>query len=363
MNLFRVRLEGRQYPICVEPGCLPRIHAVFAEKSKIRSVFIVTDTNVARLYGNAVADSLRRAGHRVGMRVVPSGERSKSWRTADRLFTDLLKFRLPREGTILALGGGVVGDLAGFVASTYLRGVPWIQVPTTLLAQVDSSVGGKVAINHPLGKNMIGQFHQPEGVWIDPRVLRTLSLRDRWSGMAEVIKTALIADRNLFAVLEKRLDDLIHLRDDALVSRVVSRCCRLKASVVEKDEREKDLRRILNFGHSIGHALEAAGRFRRFTHGEAVAAGMRWAVWFSRERGLLSDADSSRANRLLHRVPDPRGLAAVRVGDLVRNLALDKKQTADGLFFVFLRGIGDPLVRRVRMDADTVIRGWPHVRN
>jgi 3-dehydroquinate synthase len=241
---------------------------------------------------------------------------------------------------VVALGGGVIGDLAGFVAATVLRGVPLLQIPTTLLAQVDSSVGGKVGINHPLGKNLIGSFHQPRLVLIDPLVLDTLPMSERWSGASEVVKYALIRDPFFYNLLEKGLEQLIALENMEAVAGMIATCCQIKAEIVERDEKEGGLRRILNFGHTLAHALEAAAGYETFRHGEAVCYGMAWAIQVSKERGLLREEKFRRMDALLKRFPLPPIPETTTAEDLFIRIGLDKKQTAEGLYLVLLEDIG-----------------------
>jgi 3-dehydroquinate synthase len=344
MREVPVRLAERSYSIPIEPGLLEKTGSLIREKNFGSQVAVISDKTVSGLYSKPLIESLRAEGIDVALFTVPDGENSKSLQQTEKLYADLIKFGLKRDGLIIALGGGVVGDLAGFVAATYLRGVGFIQVPTTLLSQVDSSVGGKVGVNHPRGKNLIGSFYQPKLVVIDPLLLDTLPLRDRWAGAAEVIKYALIRDSAFFNLLEKELENLIALENIELVSDVLATCCRIKADVVEKDEKESDLRRILNFGHTIGHALEAASGYDYFRHGEAIAYGMAWAVQFSRDNGFLDKSQFERTDALLRRFPLPPIPESISVEVLKEYVGSDKKRTAAGLNLVLLKDIGKAFI-------------------
>jgi 3-dehydroquinate synthase len=252
----------------------------------------------------------------------------------------MIRSGITRDSCVAALGGGVVGDLAGFAAAAYLRGLPWIQIPTTLLAQVDSSVGGKTGINHELGKNLIGAFHQPRLVLLDPSVLRTLDIREYWAGMSEVVKYGLIRSEPFFSWLESKWDRLGDQSNHEPIEHMVSVCCRIKADVVRRDEKESGLRRILNFGHTLGHALESATGYGLFRHGEAVLHGMRFAAWLSMKRGHLKFTSFSRIDSLLGRFPVPALPAELDAAALSEHMRTDKKRGAQGLRFVLLKGIG-----------------------
>ncbi|HEX9006937.1 MAG TPA: 3-dehydroquinate synthase, partial [Bacteroidota bacterium] len=270
MRLRRGRSHA--YRITVEPGLLERVPALLGPLAGGRDLFVITDATVGRLYGRALAHACERDCWRTLVLEIPPGERSKNGELVSALYGELLTHGIHRRSLIVALGGGVVGDLAGFVAATILRGVPFVQIPTTLLAQVDSSVGGKVGIDHPTGKNLIGAFCQPQAVFIDPGVLRTLTPRQFRNGLAEVVKIAAALDPGFFAFLQRRAGAIAQGRT-RLLERIIARAVALKAAVVERDEFERDVRRTLNLGHTIGHAVEAASGFR-IQHGEAVSIGL-----------------------------------------------------------------------------------------
>ena len=303
---------------------------------------------VAPLYLERVARALAQAGVATTQIVVEDGERAKDWRTLERVFDALLAARCGRDTVIVALGGGVVGDLAGFAAAVYQRGVPFVQVPTTLLAQVDSSVGGKTAINHPRGKNMVGAFHQPLAVISDTSTLDTLPERELRAGLAEVIKHGLILDRAFTDWLDANLPALL-AREPRALAHAVRRSCELKARVVAADERETGLRAILNFGHTFGHAFESGLGYGQWLHGEAVAAGMVMAAELSVRTGMLARADATRVRALLARAGLPVAGPALAPERVVELMQVDKKAAAGRIRFVLLSGIG---AAEVRSDVD-----------
>ncbi len=309
-----------------------------------RSAAIITNSVVAPLYLDRLGAAVRGAGARVTSIVVEDGETAKEWRTLDQVFDRLLAARCGRDSVIVALGGGVVGDLAGFAAAVYQRGIPFLQVPTTLLAQVDSSVGGKTAINHPRGKNMIGAFHQPLAVVTDIATLDSLPERELAAGLAEVIKHGLILDASFTEWLERNLEAL-RRRDHAALAYAVRKCCALKAEVVAKDERETGLRAILNFGHTFGHAIEAAAGYGRWLHGEAVAAGMVMASELSLREGLLSASQVARVRELVARAGLPVQGPPIAAQSLLEWMQVDKKASRGRMRFVLLPRIGAAEIR------------------
>jgi len=340
ISLVRVALGERSYYIWIKPGLLQQVGELYLHYRLGSQAAIITDETVASLYGHQLAEGLRRAGVETLMLSVPPGEAQKSLCTAEMLYTRLLEAQCDRHTTIIALGGGVIGDLAGFVASTFLRGVPYVQVPTTLLAQVDSSVGGKTGVNHSLGKNLIGTFYQPRCVFIDPEVLKTLPERERWSGLAEVIKYGLIRDPALWARLEEQLEDFVQRPE--MLSEIIARCCAIKAEIVSADERESGLRKFLNFGHTVGHALEAASDYE-LRHGEAIAWGMLIASRLSHAKAGLSASELERIEKLLARFPKP-SLAQISPERVIERMRHDKKAHDGHVQFVLLRTIGDPVL-------------------
>ncbi|PYM35893.1 MAG: 3-dehydroquinate synthase [Candidatus Rokuibacteriota bacterium] len=271
--IINVNLGLRSYRIIVESGAVATVGAHLRELGVGSRAALVSDAAIGSLYGKTVVRSLEGAGFSVALVEVPEGEAAKTLAVAGQCWNELLALGLDRTSTVLALGGGAVGDVVGFVAATYMRGVNFVQVPTTVLAQVDASIGGKTAIDHPNAKNLIGAFHQPRLVLVDPAVVRSLPEREYRSGVAEIVKHGIVLDADYFAEVERDAAALC-ARDLPVVERIIGGSCRLKASVVERDERESELRHVLNYGHTIGHALEAATGYARFAHGEAVALGI-----------------------------------------------------------------------------------------
>ncbi len=319
-----VRLAERSYPVHVGDGILPLLPGDLREAGAGRKVVVLSHRTLARGPGAKLLGVLKVWGYEALPLDVPVGEPSKSLAAVSRLYTRLARARVDRYATLIALGGGVIGDLGGFVAATYMRGINLAQVPTTLLAMVDSSIGGKTGVNHAGVKNLVGAFYQPVVTVADVRMLATLPDRELRSGLAEVIKTAVIGDAVLFDYLEQHLAAVLR-RDTAALIEIISRCATFKARVVETDERERSERRILNYGHTIGHAVEAAAGFRRLTHGEAIAIGMALEARLAQRLGLAAAAVVERQNALLARVGLPTKLGAVNRAAVWRAMALDKK--------------------------------------
>jgi len=324
-HIVNVPLGNRSYPIYIGTNLLKNIGELCIDHTIARTVVIITDENVARYYLPLVKRSLEKKKISVHSIVLPPGERQKSLETAEKIYTKLLGWNIERNSTIVALGGGVIGDLAGFIAATYQRGIGFIQIPTTLLAQVDSSVGGKVGINHPLAKNMIGAFHQPQFVLADTSVLKTLPKRELICGMGEAVKYGVILDKKFFSFIEQNLNKAL-LGEHTIVSHIIRRSCELKAYVVSRDEKEQNLRAILNFGHTIGHALEHAGKLSLLKHGEAILYGMIAETNIAFESGMISFADQERLERLIKRIPIP-SLSPLRLKNakLFETMRNDKK--------------------------------------
>lgn len=343
MQPLRVALGERAYPIHVGAGLLADA-ALYAPHVKGRRVAVVTSSVVGLHYLARVQATLAKAGGESTPVVVEDGEQAKSWQTLDRVFDALLAARFGRDSLLVALGGGVIGDLAGFAAATYQRGVPYLQIPTTLLAQVDSSVGGKTAINHERGKNMVGAFHQPLAVIADVATLDTLPDRELRAGIAEVIKHGLVLDRAFLEWLEANLEKLL-ARERAALEHAVRRSCELKAEVVAADEREAGARAVLNFGHTFGHAIELGAGYGEWLHGEAVAAGMVMAAELSARAGTLARTDAERVKALVARAGLPvrgPGLGAERYLELMQG---DKKAAGGRLRFVLLEALGRATLR------------------
>jgi shikimate kinase / 3-dehydroquinate synthase len=343
MQTLSVELGNRTYPIYIGSGLIGQAE-LLAPFVRAGRVAVVTNTTVAPLYLERLAAGLSACGIELVRVVVPDGEAYKNWETLNTIYDRLLEARCDRDTTVLALGGGVIGDLAGFAAATYQRGISVVQVPTTLLAQVDSSVGGKTAINHPRGKNMIGAFHQPLAVLADVETLGTLPDRELRAGLAEVIKHGLLGDVGFFEWIEANIGRLL-ARTPAALIHAVRRSCEIKAEIVAKDERETGPRALLNLGHTFGHAIENAMGYGTWLHGEAVAAGMIMAADLSRRTGSLTEADVRRVAALIERAGLPvtvRGISAARFIEL---MSVDKKAARGRMRFVLLERLGSAVVR------------------
>jgi 3-dehydroquinate synthase len=340
-----VALGERSYAITLGSGILT-LRSWWQAVARENTIAIVSDQRVAPHYLEQLSTVLRQLGRRVVPVVVAAGEPEKNWGTLDAIHGALLGAGCDRHTLIVALGGGVIGDLAGFAAATYQRGVPFVQVPTTLLAQVDSSIGGKTGINHALGKNMVGAFYQPRAVLIDVATLATLPARELAAGMAEVIKHAAVADESYLTRVEKCLDQLLD-GDGELLIDVIARSCEIKAEVVAADERESGRRAILNFGHTFGHAIEAGLGYGTWLHGEAVACGMVQGAHLSRQVGSLAAADVARLEALLDRCRLPVRAPDLGIERWLELMARDKKAAEGAPRFVLLRGLGDAYVEPV----------------
>ncbi|MCB1957360.1 MAG: 3-dehydroquinate synthase [Rhodocyclaceae bacterium] len=342
MRTLNVALGERSYPIHIANGLRTRPDLVLPHL-KSRRVAIVSNETVAPLYLAEVRTALEAAGVGVTEIVLPDGEAYKDWATLNRIFDGLLAARCERSTTLIALGGGVVGDMVGFAAATFQRGVPFIQMPTTLLSQVDSSVGGKTAINHPLGKNMIGAFHQPRLVLVDIETLGTLPDRELSAGMAEVIKYGLIRDPSFFAWLESHMDRLMARDPDALAE-AIARSCANKAEVVAADETEQGVRATLNLGHTFGHAIEAGLGYGAWLHGEAVAAGAMMAAELSQLRGWLKPDDVARIEAIHRAAGLPVRGPGLGVARYLELMAHDKKVEGGQLRLILLEAIGRAVI-------------------
>ena len=343
VETVHIHLGERSYPILIGAGLLSA-PSTWADMPKGSSALIVTNTTVATLYAAAVQAALGPHFAQVHVLALPDGEAHKGWEALNQIFDVLLTQACDRRTVLVALGGGVVGDMTGFAAACYMRGVPFVQVPTTLLAQVDSSVGGKTAINHPLGKNMIGAFYQPVRVVCDLDTLQSLPARELSAGLAEVIKYGPIADMGFLDWIEAHLDALL-ARDPAALAWAVQRSCQIKADVVGQDEREGGLRAILNFGHTFGHAIEAGLGFGEWLHGEAVGCGMVMAANLSERLGLVDAAFVQRLTRVIDRAGLPTVGPALGVDTYIHHMRVDKKAQAGDIRFVLINGPGHAVVR------------------
>ncbi len=342
MQTLNVALGERSYPIHIGPGLLRQAERLLPHLAQPR-VAIVTNTTVGPLYLETLSETLAGAGVEVIPIILPDGEQYKNWETLNQIFDALLTHRAERKTTLIALGGGVIGDLTGFAAACYQRGVPFIQVPTTLLAQVDSSVGGKTGINHPLGKNMIGAFYQPKLVLADTDTLNTLPDRELSAGLAEVIKYGLIRDLPFLEWLETNLERLV-ARETQALTYAIYHACRNKAEVVAADERESGQRALLNLGHTFGHAIEAGMGYGNWLHGEAVAAGTMLAAELSRRLGYLTDTDLRRIAALFERARLPVKAPALGVETYLAYMGVDKKVEEGRIRFVLLERLGSAFV-------------------
>ncbi len=341
MRKVSVQLGNRSYAIKIAPGLLQKLGGECARLKLGDRCAIITDTNVGKKFAKAAFESLAKAGFEPVLVTVPAGEKSKRISVVEKCYDQLAAHRLERKSFIVALGGGVVGDLAGFVAATYLRSIPFVQVPTTLLAQVDSSVGGKTGVNLRAGKNLVGAFYQPKLVLCDLDTLKTLPEREFRAGLAEVIKYGIIYDAKLFAQLERALPKILE-RETQTLSQVIARCCKIKAEVVGQDETESGLRAILNFGHTIGHAIENSSGYGKFLHGEAISIGQVCAAKLSQKILGLLERDVERIKSLFQRagLPVQINLTAAHREKLFAAMMLDKKVSGGEIKFVLAVEIG-----------------------
>ncbi|MGH0037778.1 MAG: 3-dehydroquinate synthase [Myxococcota bacterium] len=334
-----VRLGERSYPIQIGVDSLSRAGEAIARRTGATRVALVTVPGVGRRYGPRLTRSLQAAGLRVHRVLVPDGDATKNLRQLAKLYDAFLDAGLDRSSAVVALGGGMVGDLAGYAAASYLRGIPFVQVPTTLLSMVDASVGGKVAVNLPQGKNLVGAFYQPRLVWIDTATLESLPARERAAGMAEIIKAGAIRDAALFRRLESDLEAALALEPRALLP-IVQAACAMKAEVVRRDEREGGLRMLLNFGHTLAHAVEKLSRYRRWLHGEAVGMGMVYAARRGESLGITPARTRERLEDLVSRAGLPAELPRFDRGAYLEALRVDKKKQDARIRFVALRRVG-----------------------
>jgi 3-dehydroquinate synthase len=348
MQTLTVQMAERSYPILIGAGVL-RDAATVAAAVAGEDILLVTNTTVAPLYAERVRSAL--SGRRIVEVVLPDGEEHKTLATAGRVFDVLVANRFGRDASVIALGGGVIGDLAGFVAATYQRGVGLLQLPTTLLADVDSSVGGKTAVNHPGGKNLIGAFYQPGAVLIDTEVLSTLPDRELSAGLAEIIKYGLICDVAFLDWIDEHIEAL-RRREPAALSHAIFRSCQIKAEIAGRDEREQGERALLNFGHTFGHAIETATGYTQWLHGEAVGAGLLMAADLSARLGALGPAEVARVRSLLERAGLPTVAPQIGVRRALDYMGIDKKVKAGRIRLVLLRALGSAYLSADYPDAE-----------
>lgn len=346
MKSIRVGLDERSYDIHIGCGLLSNLGPLCRALPLKGSAAVITNTTIAPLYLYQVKDTLESAGYSVTVIELPDGEEFKNSATLDSIYDELISAGLNRDAFIVALGGGVVGDMAGFAAATFLRGIPFVQVPTSLLAQVDSSVGGKTGINHRLGKNLIGAFYQPRLVLIDLDTLDTLPQREYLCGLAETLKYGVALDREFFDYLAKAVEAL-KMRDKEALLQIVARSCAIKASVVERDEREGGLRAVLNYGHTLGHAVETLAGYGVIKHGEAVAIGMAQIAKLSCLRGYSTREERNLIIELISDFGFSIHLPDFPASEYQKIIEHDKKKRDDGVNFIFNRGIGDFVVEKI----------------
>jgi 3-dehydroquinate synthase len=346
LDTIKVGLGKRSYKIYFGWRVLTEIGPLCRELNVGKNVAVVTNPVVGAIYLESVRLALAGAGFCVHVIEIPDGEEYKSYETLNSIYNNLIEFGFDRRSLLVALGGGVVGDIAGFAAATYLRGIPFVQVPTTLLAQVDSSVGGKTGVNHEKGKNLIGSFYQPSLVLVDSATLISLIERDYLSGLAEIVKYGVVLNRDLFDFMSINADKLLKRNKECLLT-AVKISCSIKASVVEKDEKEAGLRAVLNYGHTIGHAVETLTGYKIYTHGEAVAIGMAQAAKLSEAMGFSGKAETEKILSLLQALRLPIEIPYFTPAAYLETLAHDKKARDGGINFVFNKGIGDFHISRV----------------
>ncbi len=343
MKTLKVELADRSYPIYVGSGNLAKLPEMLKLFLSARRYILLSDKNVFVLYGAQLIDSCEEAGLHLQQIIVPAGEKSKSIERFTEVMTKMLKLGVSRDWVVLALGGGVVGDLAGFAAASFMRGLPFVQIPTSLLAQVDSSVGGKTGINHPLCKNAIGAFYQPKLVWIDIALLKSLPKLEVISGLAEVVKYGIIYSRDFFHFCETNIEQMLALDSD-ICTAAVYQCCAIKAKIVAQDERESGVRAILNFGHTIGHAIETVFGYRRIKHGEAVLLGMLAEAFMAVQLELLNPKEFDRIRQLLAQIPLQTSIAEISFADLFTAMKHDKKALDNRLRFALPKTIGEMII-------------------
>ena len=339
MKCLNIDLADRSYDILISRNILPKVGEFISKRFEPSRSIIITHPSVRNLFGKKIESGLAAVGYAPDFIEVPEGESSKSLQQTGSIYDRLLEMNCDRKSALIALGGGVIGDLTGFIAATYQRGIPFVQVPTTLLAQVDSSVGGKTAVNHPRGKNMIGAFYQPKLVVIDLDSLQTLPKKEFRAGLAEVIKYGVIADAKLFNFIEDNTKEILSLNSNCL-EHIIETSCAIKAGVVEKDEHENRHRMILNFGHTFAHSIETLTNYTEYLHGEALAIGMVQAAWLSVETGLCTEDVPMRITSLLKKIGLPTQPPNLKPKDIIKSMYYDKKTSHNKLRFILAKDIG-----------------------
>lgn len=347
MKELLVDLGENSYNIEIQKGLIKDVSKSVRKVFNGEKIFIITDKNVDKFYGDIVLNSLKKDGFNVDKYAVEPGEESKSFNTLPLIYDKLLDFKLTRKDLIITLGGGVVGDLGGFIAATFLRGVSFIQIPTTLLSQVDSSVGGKVGVDLDRGKNLVGSFYQPKRVIIDPNVLNTLEDKFYKDGMGEVIKYGFIKDKNLYLLLNS-----LNSREDVIkhIEEIIYTCCNIKREIVEKDEKDLGERMVLNFGHTLGHAIEKHYGFSKFTHGEGVSIGMYLITRLAEKKGLTNEILSDKVKEILIRYGLPYNVEINDMEDIIETISLDKKNMGSTLKIIIMKEIGNAKIYNTTVD-------------
>ncbi|MBS1272253.1 MAG: 3-dehydroquinate synthase [Candidatus Marinimicrobia bacterium] len=342
MAKIHLPLGDRKYDVHVERGILPHTGQILNELGISGKVAVFTSPTTEKTYLPELLPGLRKNGLEVNTKCLPSGESTKSIQVAEELYSQLIDWRFERGSTVIALGGGVVGDLTGFVASTFLRGIQYVQIPTTLLSQVDSAIGGKVGINHPLGKNLIGAIYQPKTVIVDPDLLQTLPTREMLSGFGEIIKFSLIRDFKFFSQIVSGRKAILDEKQPDFLQDVITKSIRIKTNYITADEFDSGRQRVLNFGHTVGHAIEAAAGFDAIRHGEAVIKGVQSAVEISENVKLLGTHIATRVHDFLHELTVPS--ISLDVEEVLKRMQIDKKVTDGNVTLVLLKNIGDPII-------------------
>ena len=342
---LKIEEEPLVYSIDIGNDILSNIDQLIAKIDSGGRIFLVTDENVNKIYGDQITSVLKEAGYELTLYILPPGEKAKSFKYLQKGYDLLIDNNFQRDDMVVAFGGGVVGDLAGYLAASFMRGISLIQIPTTLLAQVDSSVGGKTAINHEQGKNLIGAFYQPDRVIIDVSLLKTLPERELKTGMAEVIKYGIIADQEFFNFLMNHKKDVYNLKEETII-KIVNKSCSIKADIVIKDQKEKGERAFLNFGHTIGHSLEAISNYDKFTHGEAVAVGMRGEARLSNSLDYINDKQLEQIETILKLYELPLTIDTNRIEQMYQAMKHDKKAQDNKLRWVLVNEIGNVFIKK-----------------
>jgi 3-dehydroquinate synthase len=352
MRTIQVNTKENPYRIHVEHGLLTKFSALFIKQDQGQRWIIVTQPNINKLYGQSLQKLLDETGFNVEILTIPVGERAKTLAQIEILYRQLLDLRCDRSTVLIALGGGVIGDVTGFLAATFMRGIQYIQVPTTLLAMIDSAIGGKTGVNLPQGKNLVGSIYQPQTVVIDPEFLNTLPVRELVSGFSEMLKYGLIKDLDFFKLLNDN-KFILELENPAKIEIAIAKSCEIKAEIVSKDERELGLRRILNFGHTIGHALETYYEYDKLKHGEAVAYGILCSSWISFQKGMISEEEWVLIETTVRKLPLPQ-VSLPNSQQILKSIRYDKKNRFGKLCFILLNGIGNAVESRQVTDKDIV---------